>query len=74
MPLTTAKDKTKMALTLLKDRAKELFHLANLTKMSENAEKKSSTCLSSGVVFAFLIMDALACNYFPMEHAYRRQV
>jgi hypothetical protein len=73
MPLTTAKDKTKMALTLLKDRAKELFHMANLTKMSENAEKKSSTCLSSGVVFA-LIMDALACNYFPLEHAYRRKV
>jgi hypothetical protein len=73
MPLTTAIAKTKMALTLLKGRAKELFQSANLTRMSENAEKKSSARLSSEEVFA-LIMDDLGRNYFPVEHAYRRQV
>jgi transposase InsO family protein len=73
MPLTTAIAKTKMALTLLKGRAKELFQSANLTRMSENAEKKSSVRQSSEEVFA-LIMDDVGRNYFPVEHAYRRQV
>ena len=40
MPLTTAIAKTKMVVTLLKGRAKEFSQLANLTRMSENAEKK----------------------------------
>ena len=73
MPLTTAVAKTKMALTLLKGRAKELLQSANLTRISENAEKKKDAKLTPDQVFE-LIMDDLGRNYFPVEHAYRRQV
>ena len=75
MPLTrTAVAGTKMALMLLKGRAKELLQSANLTRISENAEKKKDAKLNANQQVFELIMDDLGCNYFPVEHAYRRQV
>ena len=73
VPLTTAAAKTKMALALLKLRAKELFQLANTLRTHENNDKKGAARLSSDEVFD-LTMDDLGRNYFPVEHAYRRQV
>jgi hypothetical protein len=58
---------------LLKGRAKELLQSANLTRISENAETKKDKTLTPEQVFK-LIMDDLGRNYFPVEHAYHRQV
>ena len=73
VPLLTGLAKTKMALTLLKARAKDYFQSANITRVSENSERKSSVRLNSEQVFE-LIMDDVGRNFFPVEHAYRRQV